>query len=91
MKTRQLSKKEIAQMDERAIPIMGISVVRTHTQSRYDSRLRPPRALLLVRPDEEDGDLLPYSVEDPLDLIVSLRLAADSLEQWFSPSTKGSG
>ena len=84
MLTRKLSSKEIAQLNERAIPIASISVVRTHTQSRYDGLRRPPRALLLVRPREENGDLLPYSVENPADLIQSLQESAGQLEEWFS-------
>ena len=81
-----LSKKEIAQMTERAIPIRGISVIQTPTHSRYDGHLRQQEALILVRPDEKDADLLPFSVSNPHDLILSLQDAVRHLEQWFPPA-----
>ena len=82
---QRLSKKEIAQMTERALPIRGISVIQTPTRSRYDGHLRQPEALILVRPDEKDADLLPFSVSNPHDLILSLQNAVRCLEQWFPP------
>ena len=82
---RHFSRKEIEQYQERATIMDGLAIEKTNTRSRYDSRPRQARALLLIR-SRESGDMIPYEAENPHQLIDSLRRAADDLERFFSPT-----